>query len=282
MVATISERVARYLERKGWLARDEQSDHLTLALDDEEGNTIQQLQGHSITYRIAMGPHAGRKVLTLQTIPAWEEDDYGTDQLGRIGGFSLHAGVAVNTRERKKLERICRYISRPALSEARLELTDQGMVRYALKTAYRDGTTHVVFEPLDFMAKLAALVPRPRTNLTRFHGVLAPNSRYREHITPTRSVKVKKTITDEEADGREEPDQTAGKRKGMCWAQRLKRVFNIDVSICSACGGPMKIIASIEDPFVIDKILCHLEGRGGSQESATRRPGARAPPSAVC
>ena len=107
LVATISERVARYLERQGWLARDEQSDHLTLALDDEEGNTMQQLQGHSITYRIAMGPHAGRKVLTLQTIPAWEEDDYGTDQLGRVGGFSLHAGVAVNTRERKKLERIC-------------------------------------------------------------------------------------------------------------------------------------------------------------------------------
>ena len=166
-------------------------------------------------------------------------------QLGRIGGFSLHAGVAVNTRERKKLERICRYISRPALSEARLELTDQGMVRYALKTAYRDGTTHVVFEPIDFMAKLAALVPRPRTNLTRFHGVLAPNSRYRERITPTRSVKVKETTTDEEADGGEELDQTAGKRKGMCCtegrpAQRLKRVFNIDVSICSACGGPMK------------------------------------------
>ena len=55
---------------------------------------------------------------------------------------------------------------RPALSEARLELTDQGMVSDALKTAYRDGTTHVVFEALDFMAKLAALVPKPRTNLT--------------------------------------------------------------------------------------------------------------------
>ena len=68
LVVTISERVARYLERQGWLARDEQSDHLTLALDNEEGNTMQQLQGHSITYRIAMGPQAGRKVLTLQTI----------------------------------------------------------------------------------------------------------------------------------------------------------------------------------------------------------------------
>jgi len=61
--------------------------------------------------------------------------------------------------------------------------------------------------------------------------VLAPNSRYRERITPTRSVKVKKTTTDEEADGLEGLDQTAGKRKGMCWAegrpaQRQKRVFN--------------------------------------------------------
>ena len=80
----------------------------------------------------------------VQTIPAWEEDECGTGQLGRVGGFSLHggglpSGVAVNTRERKKLERICRYISRPALSEARLELTDQGMVSYALKTAYLRG-----------------------------------------------------------------------------------------------------------------------------------------------
>ncbi|MGK0230811.1 MAG: hypothetical protein ACI9US_003486 [Gammaproteobacteria bacterium] len=82
-------------------------------------------------------------------LPPAREEEYGTEHLGRIGGFSLHAGVAVNTRERKKLERICpggpAGISRPALSEARLELTDQGMVRYALKTAYRDGTTHAVF-----------------------------------------------------------------------------------------------------------------------------------------
>ena len=63
------------------------------------------------------------------------------------------------------------------------------------------------------MAKLAALVPRPRTNLTRFHGVLAPNSRYRERITPTRSVKEKKTTTDEEADGREGLDQTTEKKQ---------------------------------------------------------------------
>ncbi len=57
-------------------------------------------------------------------------------------------------------------------------------MRYQLKTPYRDGTTHVIFEPLDFIARLAALVPKPRVNLTRFHGVFAPNSRHRALVTP--------------------------------------------------------------------------------------------------
>ena len=154
-------------------------------------------------------------MLTVQTIPAWEEDDYGTGQLGRVGGFSLHAGVAVNTLERKKLERIRQYISCPALSGARLELTDRGMVSYALKTAYRDGTTHVLFNPLDFMAKLTALVPKPRTNLTRFNGVLArgglpSNSRYRESVTPLSVRKVEPATADVQADGPDEPDLRAG------------------------------------------------------------------------
>ena len=60
------------------------------------------------------------------------------------------------------------------------------MSSYPLKTPYRDGTTHVIFEPLGFIARLAALVPKPRVNLTRFHGVFAPNSRYRARVTPAR------------------------------------------------------------------------------------------------
>lgn len=70
--------------------------------------------------------------------------------------------MVANVNERDKLERLCRYITRPALSEKRLSLADSGNIRYELKTPYRDGTTHVFFEPLDFMAKLAALVPKPR------------------------------------------------------------------------------------------------------------------------
>jgi hypothetical protein len=57
------------------------------------------------------------------------------------------------------------------VSERQLSLTTNGKVRYALKTPSRDGTTHVIFEPLDFIARLVALVPKPRVNLTRFRRV---------------------------------------------------------------------------------------------------------------
>jgi hypothetical protein len=102
---------------------------------------MDQLRGHSITYRIAVGPQQGRKVFTLQTLPGIEEPFSGS--AGQAAGFSLHAGVATKANQRDKLERLCRYITRPAISEKRLSLTKQGKVRYELKTPYRDGTTHV-------------------------------------------------------------------------------------------------------------------------------------------
>ncbi len=97
-----------------------------------------------------------------------------------------HAGVAAKAHERDKLERLCRYICRPAVSEKRLSLTTEGKVRYELKTPYRDGTTHVIFEPLDFIARLAALVPKPRVNLTRL--CRSPHSRVYAHIGTMRSI----------------------------------------------------------------------------------------------
>jgi hypothetical protein len=112
-----------------------------------------------------------------------------TNKPGQAAGFSLHAGVAAAAQQRDKLERLCRYITRPAVSEKRLSLTNQGKVQYELKTPYRDGTTHVIFEPVDFIAKLAALVPKPRVNLTRFHGVFAPNSKHRALVTPAKRGK---------------------------------------------------------------------------------------------
>ena len=84
-----------------------------------------------------------------------------------MAGFSLHAGVSARADQRQKLERLCRYISRPAVSEKRLSRTPNGNVRYELKTPYRAGTTQVIFEPEYFIARLAARVPTLRVKLTR-------------------------------------------------------------------------------------------------------------------
>jgi len=116
------------------------------------------LLGSSITYRIAIGPQQGRKVFTLQTLPNFESDNPFSGSVGEAGGFSLHAGVAAKANERCKLERLCRYITRPAVSTKRLSITRNGRVRYELKTPWRNGTTHVIFEPLDFISGLVSQV----------------------------------------------------------------------------------------------------------------------------
>jgi hypothetical protein len=150
----------------------------------------------------------------------------------------------------------------------------EGKVRYELKTPYRDGTTHVIFEPVDFIAKLAALVPRPRVNLTRFHGVFAPNSKHRVWVTPARRGRgSRKVATDQDEKTPAQP------HVAMTWAQRLKRVFNIDVKTCRVCGGAAKVIACIEDPAVIRKILNHLQEKL-PLDSGIRIPYPRAPPQA--
>ncbi len=107
---TLASRVGRFLERQGLLERDAENSYLSG--EEVDDDPMMQLLGHSITYRIVVGPQAGRKVFTLQTLPACDPEDQFSDTVGKVAGFSLHAGVAARARERQKLERICR----PAVS----------------------------------------------------------------------------------------------------------------------------------------------------------------------
>ena len=124
--------------------------------------------------------------------------------------------LAAKASQRDKLERLARYVSRPPVATGRLALTGSRHVRYTLKTPYRDGTTHVIFEPEDFIARLAALVPRPRAHLTRYHGVFAPASPDRAQIVPA----TRGTAVTERAEA-----TVTSRQRAMSWAQRLKRVF---------------------------------------------------------
>jgi hypothetical protein len=160
LVQTTSERIGRHLERRGVLVRDVENSVLALESDEDGEDILKDLQDHSITYRIALGPHKGRKAFMLQSLLPLAGDRAG-EPVARVAGFSLHAGVAADAHQRQKLERLCRYVTRPAVAIERLSLTPQGNIRYGLKTPYRDGTTHVIFEPFDFIARLTSLIPTP-------------------------------------------------------------------------------------------------------------------------
>ncbi len=289
LAGTIAQRVCRHLARAGWLEGEGESAYLSDgAVGDEP---MDALRMSSITYRIATGPHAGRKVATLQTMPVDADAMQGdacpepSRRAGQVGGFSLHAGVTAEAHERDKLERLCRYIARPAVAERRLSISPQGRVRYQLKTPWKNGTTHVEFEPVDFIAKLAALVPPPRAHLTRFHGIFAPNARLRAQLTPAGRGRRQGSGT-EPAEVKADPSAStdhrtpAERRRAMTWAQRLKRVFGIDVSTCVHCGGAVRIVASIEEPNAIRAILAHF-ARHDALEEAHYRPGPRGPPAAA-
>ena len=108
------------------------------------------------------------------------------------------------------------------------------------KAPWRDGTTHISMSPLEFMQRLAGLVPRPRLHLIRYDGMLAPNARLRAAIVPG-------------------PVHNAG-------------VFDIDREHCPQCGGEFKIIAAIEESAVIVRILKHLGLRARSPPCSPARP----------
>jgi len=167
----------------------------------------------------------------ILTIRPLDRPDPGLERVAKANGFSLHAGESCEGKQKDKRERLCRYIARPAVAVSRLSLSSTGTVVYTLKTPYRDGTTQVAFDPVDFIARLAALIPKPRVNLTRYHGVLAPNHRWRGMVTPAKRGKGVKRIANTEVRSPAERHvaRACPALSGMSWAQRLKRVFNIDM-----------------------------------------------------
>jgi hypothetical protein len=259
LLHTVIARLMKMLTRRGVLVEEMGQTWLAEPdADGDEARTLRPLQAAAITYRIAFGPRAGQKVLTLRGAMA----RFGLARellCSDIDGFSLHAAVRVEAHERKRLEQLCRYITRPALADERVQLNDAGQVELKLKTPWRDGTTHLVMSPLEFMQRLAALVPRPRLHLIRFHGVLAPNAKLRALVVPQGPPK------DEQAPGvaasgvQCEAETVQVRPARISWARLLKRVFDIDMQRCPHCGaGELKIIAAILERPVIEKILAHL------------------------
>jgi hypothetical protein len=141
---------------------------------------------------------------------------------------------------------------------------DGRRVLYRFKRPWRDGTTHVVMDPLELLEKLAALVPAPRAHLTRYAGVLAPAAKWRRLIVPesSSSAAIESAKQRETATSAVSAAISYAASPGPCrhgrnytWAERMRRVFALDVLECPRCLGRMKILAAIHSPDALRKIL---------------------------
>jgi hypothetical protein len=180
----IAGRVGRLLERRG-LGADADPDQADSLARDEP--VLASLVGASVAGRIATGPNAGQRVRMagIEIEDGYREAWTGT-RCANVAGFSLHANVAVRAQDRRGLERLCRYMGRGPLASERLTRRRDGELAYRLKRPWSNSATHVIFDPLELLEKLAALVPPPRFHMVRYHGVLAPAAKWRSQIVPPR------------------------------------------------------------------------------------------------
>ncbi len=199
------------------------------------------------------------------------------------------AGRSTRERGRDGGEReagICRYLLRHPFAEERLSQLPDGRIAYGLRKPRWDGGMGIVLEPVEFLAKLAALVPPPRAHLVRYHGVLGPHGSVRRQVVPARQegdscAKVRGCGAPPRADrvhGEEAAGQARSARRDRTpridWPTLMRRTLGLDVLACPRCDGRMRVIACITEPGPIRKIL-----RAMKLSTEIPRPlPARAPP----
>jgi hypothetical protein len=260
IAGNVCRRVGRLLARRG----------LGPQAVAEEVDTLQQnqpllaeLYSASVSGRAALGPRAGYSVVKVgDTVESEDIAVPSGPRCAAVSGFSLHANVCIPPHDRVRLERLLRYAGRPAIATERLSLLPDGRLLYRLKHRWRDGTSHVIFEPLEFLGKLAALVPPPRFHLVRYHGVLAPAAAWRPLIIPQTEGEAapshpgcsagdtphQKETVNPKAKGRSRP-------RNYAWAELLRRVFSTDILVCDRCGARMRVLCAVNPPGAVRKIL---------------------------
>jgi hypothetical protein len=173
-------------------------------------------------------------------------------------GFSLHANTHLHANDRQGLERLCRYGARGALALERLSRAEDGRIAYRMKRPLPDGTTHLFFTGLELLRRLASLVPPPRANLTRFHGVFAPGAKLRPFLLPQEGEEPgRQGVSPAPLEVMEE-EPKKGRQLRLDWAGLLSRTFALDVFACCLCGGRRRVQASLKALCGVRAILEHL------------------------
>jgi hypothetical protein len=237
--------------------------------------------------RVGMSPGTYQRIVERgQAHATIDPDDARFDHRSRspwsaeADGFSVNAGVRMRAEDAAGRERLIRYCARPALSLERLSELPNGLIAYRTKYPLRGGRTHRIMTPLELLARLAALTPPPRYPLVRYHGVLAPASKWRRLVVPDpesspcehadapsppaervepKTGKSCPELTRSNPDTSEEGKRAARTSSYIDWATLMRRGLGIDVLDCPKCHQRMRPVAVIEREETIEKIMSHLK-----------------------
>ncbi len=254
--------------------------------------TPQLLEGLQHTVRKRVLRHVRRQGI----LEPHEAEDMLTWEHG--GGFSLDASVHIEAHDRAGLERLIRYCARPPFALGRLHLVGgrSDQVLYVLPAPDLSGRTALRLSALEFLDRLAAILPPPRIHRHRYHGVFAPNAPLRPLVTARthqdHSAAVRNSVGDLPLPETMAPmasppkplnPETQPPASGRCrpspWAALLARIYEVLPLICPACGTPLTFIAFLTDPEPITRILAHI-GEPTSPPLIHPARGPRGPPQA--
>ena len=202
--------------------------------DEQEPDDAQQvLELASLMNRSAFGPSWSQGASRKRGERRPRRHGAGLE--ASSGWTSLHAGVRVAAKDREGLEKICRYVLRPAVALSRLYALPDDRVQLRLRHAWDDGTEAVEFSALEFVGRLAAQVPPKGQHLIRYHGVFAPASKLRSSIVPVlrRRADVPEVYVD------------CVWRRWIAWGELILQVFKQDPQTCPGCGGRMRQVALV-------------------------------------
>jgi hypothetical protein len=285
VLAVVAARIRRLLERHGHgeAGPDDRA-------EDAWGGDAAGLAGvaaASVQGRAALGSRAGartrrigssRELLAWWTPPRWSCH-------AQHDGYDLHArGPGAGAGSRAAGARLSLFVAAATGGPDRVQRADDGDIILALRHSCHlralrfgvqgaDGTTHLRFDPIELLERLAALIPRPRINLVLYYGVLGAHAAWRSRVCPGTRTGTDRSPGDGRASTGAEALDAARRHGNMLWAELMQRSFGFDPLVC-ACGGRLRLLAVIEAPRVIRRILTHL---GLPTEVPAARP-PRAPP----
>ncbi len=183
VLVRVQRAVRAWLRRRGLDPSAPRHDSSDSSPEDEDPDALDALDACA---RIAIQPGLFDKLEGHAAVRDSNTDDEPA-AIGRrsvaFDGFNLHAAVAIGADDDVARERLVRYCARPPFALERLTLLPDGRVAHRIKQPRRNAT-HRILEPVELLARIAALIPPPRHPFLRYHGVLAPSSKWRRHIVP--------------------------------------------------------------------------------------------------